>query len=119
MKSRFIGVLLVIISTSYFPAHAQLSPAGTQPTLQQASLPNCIQYALEHQPLIRQSVIDQEIADRTVRSSLAAWYPQVNAGYNILHYLKLPVTLIPDATTGERRPVALGAQNTSTASFSL
>ena len=85
----------------------------------QAYLPDCIQYALGHQPLIRQSVIDQEIADRTVRSALAAWLPQIGAGFNVFHYLKLPVTLIPDATTGERRPVALGAQNTSTVSLSL
>lgn len=85
----------------------------------QAYLPDCIQYALGHQPLVQQSVIDQEIAERTVQSSLAAWYPQIGANYNLLHYLKLPVTLIPDATTGERRPVALGAQNTSTASFSM
>lgn len=85
----------------------------------QAYLPDCIQYALGHQPLVRQSVIDQEITDRTIRSALAAWYPQIGAGYNMFHYLKLPVTLIPDATTGERRPVALGAQNTSTVSLSL
>nr|WP_245877794.1 TolC family protein [Spirosoma fluviale] len=91
----------------------------TDSLARQAYLPDCIQYALGHQPIIRQSVIDQEIAERTVQSSLSAWYPQIGAGYNILHYLKLPVTLIPDATTGERRPVALGAQNTSTASFSL
>ncbi|GAB3220982.1 TolC family protein [Spirosoma arcticum] len=86
---------------------------------QQAQLPDCIQYALENQPTVRQLLIDQEIADRTVRSTLAAWYPQLNAGYNVLHYLKLPVTLIPDAATGERRPVTLGAKNTSTVSFSL
>ncbi|GAB3011121.1 outer membrane channel protein TolC [Spirosoma pulveris] len=91
----------------------------TDSLARQAYLPDCIQYALGHQPIVRQSVIDQEIAERTVQSSLSAWYPQIGAGYNILHYLKLPVTLIPDATTGERRPVALGAQNTSTASFSL
>lgn len=91
----------------------------TDSLARQAYLPDCIQYALGHQPIVRQSVIDQEIAERTVQSSLSAWYPQIGAGYNILHYLKLPVTLIPDATTGERRPVALGAQNASTASFSL
>ncbi|GAB3566951.1 outer membrane channel protein TolC [Spirosoma luteolum] len=84
-----------------------------------ADLSDCVLFALDHQPLVRQSVIDQEIADRTVRSSLAGWYPQIGAGYNLQHYLKLPVTLIPDATTGEKRPVTLGAQNTSTASFSL
>jgi len=86
---------------------------------QQAQLTDCIQYALENQPTVRQLLIDQEIADRTVRSTLAAWYPQLNAGYNLIHFLKLPVTLIPDLATGERRPVALGAKNTSTVSFSL
>lgn len=91
----------------------------TNALAQQAQLPDCIQYALENQPSVRQLLIDQEIADRTVRSALAAWYPQLNAGYNVLHYLKLPVTLIPDAATGERRPVTLGAKNTSTVSFSL
>lgn len=100
-----------------------LNPAFAQKTAdslaKQAYLPDCIQYALDHQPVVRQLLVDQEIADRTVRSSLAAWYPQLNASYNLLHYLKLPVTLIPDATTGEQRPVTLGAKNTSTVSFSL
>ncbi|WP_236648591.1 TolC family protein [Spirosoma sp. 209] len=92
---------------------------NTDALAQQAPLADCIQFALENQPLIRQSAIDQEIADRSVRSALAAWYPQLNAGYGLTHFLQLPVTLIPDATTGERRPVALGAKNTSTVSFSL
>lgn len=96
-----------------------LAQKPTDSLARQAYLPDCIQYALEHQPLIRQSLIDQEIADRTVRSTLAAWYPQLSSSYNLIHYLKLPVTLIPDVTTGERRPVTLGAKNTSTVSFSL
>ena len=85
----------------------------------QAYLTDCIQYAIDHNPVVRQRLIDQEIADRTVRSAVSAWYPQLNSSYNLIHFLKLPVTLIPDLTTGERRPVALGAQNTSTVSFSL
>ncbi|MBC3788279.1 TolC family protein [Spirosoma utsteinense] len=108
----FIGLLLSLHSEAF--AQKMSDTLG-----QQAQLPDCIRYALDNQPAIRQSLIDQEIADRTVRSALAAWYPQIGAGYNVLHYLKLPVTLIPDAATGERRPVALGAKNTSTASFSL
>ena len=91
----------------------------TDSLAKQAFLTDCIQYALGHQPLVNQSVIDQEIAERTVQSSLAAWYPQLSAGYNLLHYLKLPVSLFPDPTTGEKKPVTIGAQNTSTASFSV
>ncbi|MFD2572042.1 TolC family protein [Spirosoma soli] len=116
MRKSWFTIIYTLFSVFSGGAFAQkkLDSLGKQ-----ANLPTCIQYALEHQPLVRQSVIDQEIADRTVRSTLSAWYPQLNAGYNVLHYLQLPVTLIPDATTGERRPVALGAQNTSTVSFSL
>lgn len=116
MKKAFIGLLFALGCVWSIQASAQKT---TDSLARQAFLTDCIQYALGHQPIVRQSVIDQEIAERTVRSALAAWYPQIGASYNVLHYLKLPVTLIPDATTGERRPVALGAQNTSTASFSL
>ncbi|AUD01736.1 TolC family protein [Spirosoma pollinicola] len=116
MKTCWFIVLLWIVSTFSGAVFAQKT---SDSLARQAYLPDCIQYALGHQPIVRQSVIDQEIAERTVQSSLAAWYPQIAAGYNLLHYLKLPVTLIPDATTGEKRPVTLGAQNTSTASFSL
>lgn len=84
-----------------------------------AYLTDCIQYALDNSPGVRQRLIDQEIADRTVRSALAAWYPQIGSSYNLLHYLKLPVTLIPNRTTGEVVPTPLGAKNTSTLSLSL
>lgn len=115
MKNKFIGFLLV---TGWLVSGGAVAQKTTDSLARQAYLTDCIQYALSHQPVIRQSVIDQEIAERTVRSSLAAWYPQIAAGYNLQHYLKLPVTLIPNAN-GERIPTALGAQNTSTASLSL
>ncbi|QKZ13868.1 TolC family protein [Spirosoma sp. KUDC1026] len=116
MKNSWFIAILGLYFLSVASASAQ---KNSDSLARQAYLSDCVQYALENQPLIRQSLIDQQIADRTVKSNLAAWYPQINGGYNLLHYLKLPVTLIPDAVTGERRPVALGAQNTSTVSFSL
>ena len=105
--------LLAIYGTETF------AQKTTDSLAKQAHLTDCIQYALGHQPIVRQSVIDQEVAERTIQSALAAWYPQVTAGYNLLHYLKLPVSLFPDLTTGEKRPVTIGVQNTSTASFSV
>ncbi|MBD2755211.1 TolC family protein [Spirosoma validum] len=116
MKTSWLAILLGLIIVLARPVFAQKT---SDSLVKQAFLPDCISYALGHQPIVRQSIIDQEIAERTIQSALAAWYPQIAASYNVLHYLKLPVTLIPDAVTGERRPVALGAQNTSTASFSL
>lgn len=116
MRNKWFVCLAGLFTMLAGAGFAQKTPGALA---QQAQLPDCIQYALENQPTVRQLLIDQEIADRTIRSTLAAWYPQLNAGYNLFHYLKLPVTLIPDAATGERRPVALGAKNTSTASLSL
>ena len=116
MKKTFIGLLIAI---GWILSIDTLAQKTTDSLSRQAFLQDCIQYALGHQPVVRQSVIDQEIAERTIQSNLAAWYPQISAGYNLLHYLKLPVTLIPNATTGEKQPVTLGAQNTSTASFSV
>lgn len=85
----------------------------------QAFLPECIQYALGHQPVVRQSLIDQEVAERTIQSSLAAWFPQISGIYNQQHYIKQPVTLFPDPTTGEVVPRVIGAKNTGTASLSV
>ncbi len=116
MKKSWLLLLIGLISLISSEVFAQ---KVTDSLAKQAYLPDCINYALYNQPIIRQSVIDQEIADRTVRSSLAAWYPQINAGYNLLHYLKQQVTIFPDPTTGENVPRVIGAKNTSTASFSL
>lgn len=116
MKTSCLTLLITLLA---WVAQESIAQKNTDALTQQAPLADCIQYALENQPVVRQSVIDQEIADRTVRSALAAWYPQFSSGYSLIHYLQLPVTLIPDVNTGERRPVALGAQNTSAVSFSL
>ena len=77
-----------------------------------ASLTDCIQYALRNQPLIRQSQLDEAITENTIKSKLADWYPQLNFGYNLQHYLKLPTSFIADAN-GIKRPVTTGVQNSS------
>lgn len=114
MKHIFTSLLSAIVSLWLSTAVlAQTSPD----TLRQATLNDCIQYAINHQPLLKQSVIDQSITDRTIRSALADWLPQVGFNYNIQHYLKLPVQLFPNfsnPTSGERLPVTVGVANTST-----
>jgi outer membrane protein len=56
-----------------------------------ATITNCVQYALKHQPLIQQSIIDEDITERQIQTRLSAWYPQVNFGYNFQHNFQLPV----------------------------
>ncbi|MFY0254907.1 TolC family protein [Chitinophaga sp. 30R24] len=78
-----------------------------------ASLQECIRYAIYHQPVIKQSQIDEAITDGTVKSKLADWYPQINLDYNIQHYMELPTSIFGGNAT------KVGVANTSTAQFSL
>ncbi|MGA0555113.1 TolC family protein [Larkinella sp. VNQ87] len=98
------------------------SQQSTDSTLQQATLERCVQYALQHQPVIKQSEIDQQIAERSIRSALSAWLPQISGAYNLNHYLKLPVSLFPNfnnPTSPERVPVTVGVANQSNIQFTL
>lgn len=58
------------------------------------SLAECINYALKNQPLIRQSLIDEEIAERDIDIALSGIYPQISGQANLSRYLKQPVSLL-------------------------
>jgi outer membrane protein TolC len=81
--------------------------------LTDASLDQCVQYAMEHLPAINQSLIDEKIADAEIKTRLADWYPQLNLDYSLQHYFQTPVTVINGT------PTATAQQNFSTAYFSV
>ncbi|GAB3324880.1 TolC family protein [Larkinella ripae] len=98
------------------------SQQSTDSTLQQATLQGCVEYALQHQPVIKQAEIDQLIAERSIRSALSSWLPQISANYNLQHYLKMPVSLFPNfnnPTSPERIPVTTGVANLSNLQLGL
>jgi outer membrane protein len=55
--------------------HAQTN--DSLPTLQEPTLQNCIQYAIQHNPDIQNAKINQDITETIIKSKLADWYPQV------------------------------------------
>jgi outer membrane protein TolC len=82
------------------------------------TLEQCIAFALKHTPALAQSRLDEEIADREVKASLAGWYPQVTARYNVQRYLRLPVSFVPDfsdLSSDRMIPVTFGVANNSNA----
>ncbi len=81
--------------------------------LQVGSLKNCIQYALTHQTSVKQSLLDEEITDREIKSKLADWYPQLNLNFSFQHNSELPTSII------QGNPVKFGLNNTSSAQFSI
>jgi outer membrane protein TolC len=60
------------------------------------TLSQCITFALENQSLIKQSLLDEDIAKRDIRIALSGWYPQLEADANVQHYLKVPIVYYPD-----------------------
>ena len=56
-------------------ASAQKAP---DTLLENATLQACVQYAIRHYPLVQQSLLDEEITDRQIKSKLADWLPQLN-----------------------------------------
>jgi outer membrane protein TolC len=58
--------------------------------LQVATLQNCVQYALVHNPDINNAKINEDITETMIKGKLADWYPQINFSYNLQHNFQLP-----------------------------
>jgi outer membrane protein len=118
MKGVQVFVLLCILVPAI--SYSQ-SITTTDSTLSSATLENCIRYGLAHQPVIKTAQIDEEITETIIKSKLADWYPQINLGANLQHYLKMPVSIFPDFTNpnAPKREVQTGVRNISTPQVSL
>ncbi|MDP4282893.1 MAG: TolC family protein [Bacteroidota bacterium] len=86
MKTTAYFWLLFVFS----PAMVSAQQADSIPVITQATLENCIQYALKYNPGLQNSKINEDITETIIKSKLADWYPQVNFTYNLQHNFKLP-----------------------------
>lgn len=84
-------------------------------TLENASLGDCIHYALDNQPIVKQALLDEEINKREIKASLSYWWPQLAVDANFQHNLKLPTSVFPNFTdpTGPKTEVTTGVKNNS------
>jgi outer membrane protein len=103
-------IITILLVNCLMPAQSHIE-ADT--SLQNGTLQNCIQYALSHQPLVKQSLIDEQIVDREVNTKLSDWFPQLNFTMNLQHNYLLPTSFFQGNTT------KIGTINTSGAQFSL
>jgi len=110
-KSRSRFSLSLLVPALLFSAASFAQTQSADSLLQDASLPNVIQYALKRQPLIQQSLIDEQITDLQVKSRLADWYPQINFNYLLQHNFDVQTNIIGG------NPVKLGVDNTSAFQF--
>ncbi len=76
-------------------------------TSQHWTLEACIDYALEHQPAVRQARLDEAIGEREIRANLSEWLPQISAQYNASHNFKLQTAAFGDQL------ITIGRKNNS------
>lgn len=92
LKRLFPLITLAIVNLAALFISGTLS-AQTKPgdsLLQQPTLQECIQYALQHNPDLQNAKIDEAITETTIRTKLADWYPQVGFNYSLQHSFQLP-----------------------------
>ena len=106
MKPFFSIVFLFVFAMR---TSAQAGDSALPP----ASLQTCVTYAIAHQPIVQQALLDEEIAERQIRTKLADWYPQLNFNYNLQHNFQVQTSIIGG------NPVKLGVNNTSYGQFGL
>lgn len=107
---KLVGLFLA----SLFILQAQAQAQDLKDSLlAQATLDQCVQYALSHQPAVEQAKIDERITELNIQSRLADWYPQIGASYNLQHNFQRQTSFF----NGTPTPVGVG--NTSTAQLYL
>jgi len=107
MKKTF-GFFSFLLSTQLL--YAQVNPDSL---LVSATLQECIQYAIAHQPSVKQALLQEQIADFTIRSHLADWLPQIGGVYSVQHNFQRGTNVV----NGVAIPV--GVKNTSLGQFYL
>jgi outer membrane protein TolC len=103
---QFKILIIVAAVVSYTTAQAQ---SERDSLLQVATIDNVVAYALDHQPLVRQAQIDEEITNKVIKGKLADWYPQINFSYNYQRFIDLQTAVIGGNT------IRLGNNNASSA----
>jgi outer membrane protein TolC len=79
--------IVPIIGTSFYTCAQNNNSSKTGQVL---NLDQCIVYALQNQPAVKQSLIDISIAKKTNAINLSAWYPQISLAGTFTHYDPLP-----------------------------
>src|SRR6188768_61177 len=107
LLNKIESLIRIVVGILFLPIVVNAQDASQDSLLQQASLDHVVEYALKHQPLVQQAVIDQEITERIIKGKLADWYPQINFVYNYQHNIILPQNIIGGNV------VRFGVNNTS------
>jgi len=118
MLRRITCWLLLLLAAIPRLAQGQTGNADTLSGV--VSLEQCIQFALQNQPALKQSLIDESIQRANINIALSSWLPQASLNANLVHYFELPTTVTTNFTNPSAGKVAFqsGVYNNSTPQFS-
>jgi outer membrane protein len=112
-KICVVGCITVGLSMGFFSLNAQKA-SDTLPS--EATVEACVQFALQHYPLVQQAMLDEQITDRQIKSRLAEWYPQIGLNASYQNDFQLPAIAFGGAYdisgTYNNSSVALGLNQT-------
>src|SRR5215471_14902320 len=116
-------LLSLILALPLLHAKAQQpAPAKTMDTLHM-TLQQCIDYAINNQTIIKNSVLEAEKSHRQSQEYTGVALPQINGSFQFSDYLKLPTSLIPaeffGGEPGTFIPIQFGTQYNGTAQINL
>jgi outer membrane protein TolC len=100
-KTKIVAPPLVVPDTS---KNTLLLPMTMQDTgktgAESLTLKQCIDFAMQHQPLLNESLINIDITKTTNAINLAGWLPQASASGDLIHYIQSPSSGTPTTTSG-------------------
>lgn len=111
MKIHKLLVMLLIGLPVLLPKKSAAQTANNDKQLSNATLQEVIDYALNNRPGVKQSLIDEEIGERDIKSALSGWFPQISANANYNNNLKQQVNAL--TTNGETNYITFGTKQTS------
>lgn len=98
IRNTIIALIGFFIFLNPDETYAQANQESS--TLQLATLPQLVDYALKNKPGVKQALIDEEIGERDIKSALSGWMPQINANADLNHSIKQQQLSIPRNNSG-------------------
>ena len=110
VKSAKKLTLLVMLLTASIVCFSQNTnaPQTNNDAPQTLTLRQCIDYALQHQPSLQQSLLNISVAKATNAINKSQLYPQIGATATFTNYLQLPTSFSSAST----KPIKSGVINT-------
>ncbi len=87
---RWKRIYKIIFFILLLPSFVMAQQRDGDSLLQNATLENCIHYAIAHNPTLKNARLDEEITETSIKIRLADRLPQINLGYSVQHNFQLP-----------------------------